>query len=153
MPQRGRGARMEGGRRSELTSAQLLVGTLAALAVITLPVLAWYSYTRYSRLLAEAQERECHRHLQVIYQAIQRYRADHHGAYPDSLAQPPTVFRRQPPITALVPQYLKSDALLVCPSDRSGGAKLGWSQHFTYIYGLQELMSSVPEARRRVQTV
>jgi hypothetical protein len=95
---------MEDRRRSELTPARLLVATLAALAAVTMPALAWYTYTRYSHLLAESQERECRRHLQAIYQAIQRYRADHHGAYPDSLAQPPSGFRKQPPITALVPR-------------------------------------------------
>jgi hypothetical protein len=125
---------------------EIVLGTVAVLlAVVLVP-------TVHARMTAGSQERVCRDHLRVIYQAIQRYRADHHGEYPTSFVPPPRVFGAHLRDSALVPRYLKDASVLVCPLDPSGGAKLGWSQPFTYEYGLEELMSPSPEVRQRMKT-
>jgi hypothetical protein len=125
---------------------EIVLGTVGIL------MMALFVPAVHARLMASGQERDCRAHLRVIYAAIQRYRADHHGEYPTSFVPPPTVFGEHLKNSALFPRYLKDASLLICPLDPSGGAKLGWSRPFSYSYGLEELMSSSPEVRRRVRT-
>jgi hypothetical protein len=139
---------MQHGSRPRASPAEPLIALLVIVVTLGVFALAWF-VPAHARLVAEVQERECRAHLQAIYQAIQHYRADHHGSYPDSLVEAPQVFRRQPPITHLAPQYLAASQLL-CASDQGGGVMLGWNTRCSYLYGLQELMSPVPEVRRRV---
>jgi hypothetical protein len=138
---------MQPSRGSKTSTAEPLIALLLIVAATGALSVAWY-VPAHARYTAEAQERECRGHLLAIYQAIQRYRSDHHGQYPDSLA--PSPFKRQPPIASLAPRYLSVSQLL-CPADETGGVKPGWKDPFSYNYELQELSSSVPEVRRRVR--
>jgi hypothetical protein len=141
---------MQHSRRPRASPAEPLIALLVIVVALGVFALAWF-VPAHARLVAEIQERECRAHLQAIYQAIQHYRTDHHGQYPDSLVEPPQLFHRQPPITHLAPHYLAASQLL-CAVDEGGGVMLGWKARCSYLYGLQELMSHVPEVRRRVQS-
>src|SRR5438132_10620607 len=130
---------MQHGSRPRASLTEPLIALLAIVVALGALAVAWF-VPAHARLVAEVQERECREHLQAIYQAIQHYRADHHGSYPDSLVEAPQLFRRQPPITHLAPHYLAPSRLL-CPEDERGGIMLGWKTRSSYSYGLQELMS------------
>jgi hypothetical protein len=122
----------------------VLSSVALALAGLFVPIVV-------ARAAAQSQDQECRRHLRAIYQAIQRYRADHHGEYPPSLTAPPRFRRDQPPVDSLVPRYLAADQVM-CPADPSEGVKPGWQTRFSYIYGVQELRSPSPLVRQRVRT-
>lgn len=124
---------------------EIVLGLLAvAMAMLLVPTVA-------ARAAAQSQERECRSHLRAIYQAIQRYRADHHGEYPPRLVAPSRLGPNEQPMPTLVPRYLSADQL-ICPADPSRGEKPGWSAWFSYAYELYQLGSPNLEVRHRVKT-
>jgi len=124
---------------------EISLGTVALLLmVLFVPALS-------ARMTAGAQERACRDNLKAIYQAIQRYQAEHKGAYPPSLVAIFPGDTGQPALPPLAPRYLKDTSRLVCPADLREGEQ-GWALPCTYSYALQPLAYGTPEMKERVKT-
>jgi hypothetical protein len=122
---------------------------LAGCALVALVAGVLLSLRRQTTLEAAAQGearrmepeiRQCRERLAQLHEAWQRYQADHHGAEP-------------PSVESLVPRYVRSPDLLVCPTaarwTRDGGAVEEGSiqigrRNYPVSYGCRWLTSGYP---------
>ena len=113
------------------------------LGLTALVVMPWLPPALIVRANLRSDNDHCRRNLKAIYQAIQRYRQDHHGEYPTALVGDSHSDPHQHP---LVPQYLSLRQIL-CPLDVRHGEH-GFPQPCSYEYQLEELRSDDARVRQ-----
>ncbi len=126
----------EGGRGFTLLELLVVIGIIALLTGILLPVV--------TSVTARARQTKCKSNLRQFAVAINVYRADHRGRNPDWLS-------------TLYPEYIDTKEIYICPADPSRGADGGkpestdyWDQWDSRSTGYFPEAYDIPSDPRRV---
>jgi len=126
----------------------------AVLGGVALLLLVWLIPALIARSSSRSRDQACEARLQVIYAALQKYRADHNGEYPTELvpefAPGQKVTKQDAHRSALAPRYVKDLSLFVCPSDPNRGEH-GLKYPCSYEYQLNELKCPFPNVRQQIK--